>query len=91
MLKSRCIPVHTRGATPFVFLYFNLIEIPHIGVAHTYHVVARVERPLFAGYCAAWEPPTCAYLSLLNGNVLAIGCTYTVKKAFFGQPLPKAF
>jgi hypothetical protein len=29
-----------------------------------YHVVAKVQRPLFVGYIAAWEPPTCAYLPL---------------------------
>ena len=37
-------------------------EMPRAGDALTYYVVAKVERPLFPGYCAAWEPPTCTYL-----------------------------
>jgi len=36
--------------------------MPHAGDALLYRVVAKVERPLFPGYCAAWEPPICSYL-----------------------------
>ncbi len=37
-------------------------------------------RPLFHGYCVAWKPSTCAYLSRLDNAAI-----------FFGQPLTKAF
>jgi hypothetical protein len=36
--------------------------MPYAGNALTYHNVAKVERPLFPGCFAAWEPPTCSYL-----------------------------
>ena len=47
------------------------------------HAVAKAERPLFSGYSAAWEPPTCSYLSPRAQT----NCQAT----FFGQPLTKGF
>ena len=74
---------YARGATPIVFQ--SLREMPLFGDALAYCVVARVERPLFAGYRTAREPPTCSYLPLSR---YAIVC---LQQAFFGQPLTKAF
>jgi hypothetical protein len=40
--------LHTRGATLIVFLFLSISdEMPHAGDALSYHVVAKVERPLF--------------------------------------------
>jgi hypothetical protein len=36
--------------------------MPYAGNALSYHIVVKVERPLFPGCFAAWEPPTCSYL-----------------------------
>ncbi len=39
--------LHTRGATLIVFLFSISGEMPHAADALSYHVVAKVERPLF--------------------------------------------
>jgi hypothetical protein len=69
MRAKNCIPIHTRGATLIAFQSHSN-EMPYAGHTLPYHIVAKVERPLFPGYCLRGNHPPVPTCLPMPGHLL---------------------